>query len=73
MYNYNFYILGTLSNSHKKIEPEIMHQIMTDSYVNSIINSSEMTKGLDFLITDLWLDSWQKLTSFQQMKWKDFG
>ena len=49
MYNYNFYILGTLLNSHKKIEPEIMCRIMTDSYIDSIINSSEMTKGLEFL------------------------
>src|SRR5579859_1751770 len=49
MYNYNFYILGALPNSHRKIEPEIMRQIITDSYVDSIINSSEMTKGLEFL------------------------
>jgi len=49
MYNYNFYILGALPNSHRKIEPEIMRQIMTDSYVDSIINSSKMIKGLEFL------------------------
>ena len=49
MYNYNFYILGALPNSHRKIELEIIHQIITDSYINSIINSSEMTKGLEFL------------------------
>lgn len=49
MYNYNFIYLGALPNSHRKIELEIMRRIMTDSHVDSIINSYEMTKGLEFL------------------------
>jgi hypothetical protein len=38
-----------LPNSHRKIEPEIMRRMMTDSHINSIINSSENVKGLELL------------------------
>jgi hypothetical protein len=49
MRNCNFKILGALPNSHRKIEPEIMRRMMTDSYINKIINSGENIKGLELL------------------------
>src|ERR1700722_4921961 len=49
MRNCNFKILGALPNSHRKIKPEIMRRMMTDSYINKIINSSENIKGLELL------------------------
>ena len=52
MRNCNFKILGALPNSHRKIEPEIMRRMMTDSYINKIINSGENIKGLELL--DKW-------------------
>jgi hypothetical protein len=41
--------LGALPNSHRKIEPEIMRRMMTDSYINGIVNSIENIKGLELL------------------------
>ena len=44
--------LGSLPNSHRKIEPEIMRRIMNDNQISSIINSNSVnTKGLDILDT----------------------
>ncbi|PKK57318.1 hypothetical protein RhiirC2_798259 [Rhizophagus irregularis] len=34
-------ILGALPNSHRKIEPEIMRQMMADIHIDNIINSGE--------------------------------
>jgi hypothetical protein len=46
------YFLGSLPNSHRKIEPELMRRIMNDNQINSIINSGIVdTKGLDILGT----------------------
>uniref|UniRef100_U9UCY9 Uncharacterized protein n=1 Tax=Rhizophagus irregularis (strain DAOM 181602 / DAOM 197198 / MUCL 43194) TaxID=747089 RepID=U9UCY9_RHIID len=34
-------VLGTLPNSHRKIEPEIMRQMMANIHIDSIVNSGE--------------------------------
>jgi len=41
--------LGSLPNSHRKIESELMRRLMFDSRINNIINSGVVTKGLDLL------------------------
>ena len=45
------YFLGSLPNSHRKIEPELMRRIMNDNQINNIIGSGAATKGLDILDT----------------------
>jgi len=43
-------ILGSLPNSNRKIEPELMHRLIFDSQVKSIISSSRVEmKGLELL------------------------
>jgi len=41
--------LGSLLNSHRKIESELMRRLMFDSRISNIINSGVVTKGLDLL------------------------
>src|SRR3954470_11804093 len=41
--------LGSLPNSHRKIESELMRRLMFNSRINNIINSGVITKGLDLL------------------------
>ena len=49
----HFYLLllnlGSLPNSHRKIESELMRHLMFDSRISNIINSGVVTKGLDLL------------------------
>ena len=45
--NYNFD--GKYTNSYRKIEPELIRRMMTNSYINKIINSGENIKGLELL------------------------
>ncbi|PKK55704.1 hypothetical protein RhiirC2_801713 [Rhizophagus irregularis] len=45
-------MLGSLPNSHRKIEPKLMRQIMNDKQINNIVSSGIVnTKGLDILDT----------------------
>ncbi|CAB4421297.1 unnamed protein product [Rhizophagus irregularis] len=42
-------MLGSFSNSHRKIEPEIMWRLMNDNQIANLISSRIETKGLDLL------------------------
>ncbi|GET66679.1 hypothetical protein GLOIN_2v1786147 [Rhizophagus irregularis DAOM 181602=DAOM 197198] len=43
-------IPGSLPNSHRQIEPELMRQLMTEAQINDIINSSSSEViGLELL------------------------
>jgi hypothetical protein len=42
-------LLGSLPNSHRKIEPELMRRLMTESRVNEIISSVSEVKGLELI------------------------
>lgn len=42
-------LLGTLPNSHRQIEPELMRRITAESQINDIISSDLETKGLELL------------------------
>ncbi|POG62138.1 hypothetical protein GLOIN_2v1883106, partial [Rhizophagus irregularis DAOM 181602=DAOM 197198] len=42
-------ILGSLPNSNRKIEPELMHRLMNDNQIRDIITSSAQMKGLELL------------------------
>ncbi|CAG8675483.1 4179_t:CDS:1, partial [Ambispora leptoticha] len=41
--------LSLLPNSHRQIEPELMHWLMQDSIVNDLINQSGTVRWLDLL------------------------
>ena len=43
------YFLGSLLNSKRKIEPELMRRLMFDNQIRSIINSGVEVKGLELL------------------------
>ena len=49
MSSYLFYLLGSLPNSHRQIEPEIMRRLMFDGQVAETVNSGIETKGLELL------------------------
>ncbi|GET62089.1 hypothetical protein RIR_jg12383.t2 [Rhizophagus irregularis DAOM 181602=DAOM 197198] len=42
-------ILGSLPNSNRKIEPELMRRLMNDNRIRDIITSSAQMKGLELL------------------------
>ncbi|GET56027.1 hypothetical protein GLOIN_2v1883106 [Rhizophagus irregularis DAOM 181602=DAOM 197198] len=42
-------ILGSLPNSNRKIEPELMHRLMNDNRIRDIITSSAQMKSLELL------------------------
>ncbi|PKK59088.1 hypothetical protein RhiirC2_795335 [Rhizophagus irregularis] len=57
--------IGSLPNSHWKIEPELMRQIMNDKQISSgIVN----TKGLDILDTRLSVSSTSEPDEFTSVK-----
>ena len=63
-------ILGSLPNSNRKIEPELMCRLIFDSQVKSIISSFRVEmKGLELLLLDLF----RLLMNFRQTKCIDFG
>ena len=43
------HFLGSLPNSNRKIEPELMRRLMLDSQIDNIIRSGVETKGLELL------------------------
>jgi hypothetical protein len=44
-----FILLGSLPNSHRQIETEIMRRLMLDNKISEIVNSGMQTKGLEIL------------------------
>ncbi|GBB85072.1 hypothetical protein RclHR1_11640010 [Rhizophagus clarus] len=42
-------VLGSLPNSHRQIEPKLMHQLMTKTQINDIISSSSEVIGIELL------------------------
>ena len=44
-----FILLGSLPNSHRQIEIEIMRRLMFDNKISEIVNSGMQTKGLEIL------------------------
>jgi hypothetical protein len=42
--------LGSLPNSHRQIEPELMRRLMQDSMINDLINQTGTIKWLDLLL-----------------------
>ena len=40
---------GSLPNSHRQIEPEIMRRLIFDNRISEIVNSGVETKGLELL------------------------
>ncbi len=42
-------MLGSLPNSHRQIEPELMRRLTTDNLIGDMISSGTQTKGLEFL------------------------
>ena len=43
-----FILLGSLPNSHRQIETEIMRRLMLDNKISEIVNSGMQTKGLKY-------------------------
>ena len=42
-------LLGSLPNSHRKVEPELMRRLMNDNRIRDVISSGTRTKGLELL------------------------
>src|SRR2546429_6099199 len=42
-------LLGSLPNSYRQIEPELMRQLMAELHINDIISSGSEVKGLELL------------------------
>ncbi|GBC14324.2 hypothetical protein RIR_jg39108.t1 [Rhizophagus irregularis DAOM 181602=DAOM 197198] len=62
-------ILGSLPNSHWKIEPELMCRIMNDKQINNIVSSGIVdTKGLDILDTRPSVSSISELDEFTSVE-----
>src|SRR4051812_45537564 len=47
----NSCILGSIPNSHRQIEPELMRRLINDNRIDNIISSGVETKGLGLLNT----------------------
>lgn len=45
----NVLLLGSLPNSHRHIEPELMRRLMAETQINDIISSGIGTRGLEFV------------------------
>ncbi|RHZ82956.1 hypothetical protein Glove_102g68 [Diversispora epigaea] len=57
-------ILGSLPNSHRQIEPELMRRLINDNRINEMIYTENNTKGLEILNTRQSVGSLSEIDQF---------
>ncbi|RHZ57880.1 hypothetical protein Glove_382g57 [Diversispora epigaea] len=57
-------ILGSLPNSHRQIEPELMRRLINDNRINEMIYTENNTKGLEILNTRQSVGSLSEMDQF---------
>ncbi|RHZ84633.1 hypothetical protein Glove_78g86 [Diversispora epigaea] len=65
-------ILGSLSNSHRQIELELMHRLINDNRINEMIYTENNTKGLEILNTRQSVGSLSEMDQFGHDKMRRF-
>ena len=60
----NFNIIGSLPNSHRKIEPELMRRLMNDLQIVNLMKNHSGKMGFEFLNNRSNIDSISELDQF---------